>query len=114
MGVTEEERRTSVADEIFAWDRTVSRPMEMQSIKYLSESARNIGSEQFLGQFQLRSLGDDDIQEMWRRYDRDDSGELDHAELRIMLEDLLELQCGHRNVSDDTLRACMEGCDLNN
>jgi len=34
--VTEEERKTSVADEIFAWDRTVSRLMEMQSDLYLS------------------------------------------------------------------------------
>ena len=30
--VSEEERKTSVADEIFAWDRTVSRLMDAQVI----------------------------------------------------------------------------------
>ena len=37
---------------------------------------------------------------MWRRYDQDDNGYLDMDELHILLEDLLERQCGHRNLSD--------------
>eukprot|EP00928_Gymnodinium_smaydae_P093898 TRINITY_DN7824_c0_g7_i1.p1 TRINITY_DN7824_c0_g7~~TRINITY_DN7824_c0_g7_i1.p1 ORF type:complete len:485 (-),score=70.17 TRINITY_DN7824_c0_g7_i1:248-1702(-) len=40
--VSDEERKTSIADEIFAWDRTVSRLTEMQSTAYLSEAASNL------------------------------------------------------------------------
>lgn len=41
-----------------------------------------------------------DFKDMWRRYDQDDNGYLDMDELHILLEDLLERQCGHRNLSD--------------
>jgi len=111
--VTEEERKTSVADEIFAWDRTVSRFMEMQSTKYLTDVAQSMDAEQFLGQFKLKSLGDDDMKEMWRRYDKDESGELDMQELRHLLEDLTEKQKGHRNVTDEVFDACKEVIDTN-
>jgi len=110
--VTEEEKKTSVADEIFAWDRTVSRLIEMQSVKYLSEQARTLDSDQFLGQFNLQSLSEDDLTEMWRRYDADDSGEIDESELKVMLEDLLERSQGHRDVSDDLLNLCKDTIDL--
>mmetsp|Transcript_81857 Transcript_81857/g.213074 ORF Transcript_81857/g.213074 Transcript_81857/m.213074 type:complete len:640 (-) Transcript_81857:255-2174(-) len=110
--VTEEEKKTSVADEIFAWDRTVSRLIEMQSVKYLSEQARNIDSEQFLGQFNLQALTDDDLVEMWRRYDADDSGEIDEQELRKMLEDILEKHQGHRSLSSEVYRMCKDAIDL--
>merc|ERR1712232_209446 len=50
FSVTEEDRKNSVADEIFAWDRTVSRLMEMQSTKYLSDVVRDMDSEQFMSQ----------------------------------------------------------------
>jgi len=88
--VTEEERRTSVADEIFAWDRTVSRLLEMQSTKYLTEQAREIDAEQFLGQFNFRSMTDEDLSDMWRRYDSDDNGTLNQEELHFLLEDIRE------------------------
>lgn len=109
----EEEKRTSTFDEIFAWDRTASRLIEMQSVKYLSEVARLIDGEQFLGQFNITSLSDDDLAEMWRRYDRDDSGAIDPEELRIMLEDIMEKHKGHRNLTDDVFTLCMEKIDLN-
>jgi len=110
--VTEEDKKTSVADEIFAWDRTVSRLIEMQSTKYLSMVSRQMDGDQFLGMFSLTSLTDDDLDEMWRRYDRDDNGTIDPEELRIMLEDVLEKYQGHRNVSDEVLNVCMETMDL--
>lgn len=111
--VSDEERKTSVADEIFAWDRTVSRLMEMQSTKYLIQAARSLDAEQFLGQFALKSLTDADLREMWQRYDEDDSGELDMRELRCFLEDLTEKHRGHRNVSDEVFTACLEVIDRN-
>lgn len=108
---SEDDKANSTYDEIFAWDRTASRLIEMQSTKYLSESARSIDGEQFLGQFNLMSLSDDDLYEMWRRYDRDDSGEIDEDELRAMLQDLLEMHKGHRNLTDDVFEVCMAAID---
>ena len=85
--VTEEERKTSVADEIFAWDRTVSRLMEMQSAVYLSSAVRALSGDQFLGQYKMKSLSDQDFKDLWRRYDQDDSGFLDMrlVPIQIML-----------------------------
>jgi len=111
--VTEEERKSSIADEIFAWDRTVSRLMEMQSIKYLTDTLRALDSEQFIDQYKLQVLTDEDIMDMWRRYDADDGGSIDTHEFRIFLEDLLEKQKGHRNLSDDVFQACMDTVDTN-
>eukprot|EP00933_Yihiella_yeosuensis_P050176 TRINITY_DN47938_c0_g1_i1.p1 TRINITY_DN47938_c0_g1~~TRINITY_DN47938_c0_g1_i1.p1 ORF type:complete len:593 (+),score=127.47 TRINITY_DN47938_c0_g1_i1:41-1819(+) len=111
--VTEEERKTSVADEIFAWDRTVSRLIEMQSKQYLTNVTRKLDAGQFLGQFKLKALTDQDFEEMWRRYDKDDSGHLDMEELRFLLEDLLEKQKGHRNVSDELFETCVDVIDTN-
>jgi len=111
--VTEEERKTSIADEIFAWDRTVSRLIEMQSTQYLKDVARSLDGEQFLAQYKLKSLTDEDFKDMWRRYDKDDSGHLDMSELRVLLEDLLEKQMGHRNLSDELFESCKQSVDTN-
>ncbi|CAJ1387905.1 unnamed protein product [Effrenium voratum] len=106
--VTEEERKTSVADEIFAWDRTVSRLMEMQSAAYLSAASRALSADQFLGQYKLKSLSDQDFKDLWRRYDQDDNGVLDMEEFQILLGDLMELQVGHRNISEELFQVCLE------
>jgi len=111
--VPEEEKRTSTADEIFAWDRTVSRLTEMQSTKYLSEVTRKLDTDEFYGQFKLKALTDEDMKQMWMRYDGDDSGHLDRNELRHMLEELLERQKGHRNLSDEAFESCMAFIDIN-
>lgn len=111
--VSDEERKTSVADEIFAWDRAVSRLMEMQSTTYLTTTVRSLSGTQFLGQYKLKSLSDQDFKDMWRRYDQDDNGYLDMDELHILLEDLLERQCGHRNLSDELFDICVNIIDKN-
>lgn len=98
-------------DEIFAWDRTASRLIEMQSVKYLTAFVKKIDGEQFLGQYNMFALTDDDLQDMWRRYDRDDNDYIDADELQFMLEDILEKHQGHRFLSDDVLRACMTVMD---
>eukprot|EP00933_Yihiella_yeosuensis_P043629 TRINITY_DN3852_c0_g1_i1.p1 TRINITY_DN3852_c0_g1~~TRINITY_DN3852_c0_g1_i1.p1 ORF type:complete len:638 (+),score=149.00 TRINITY_DN3852_c0_g1_i1:190-2103(+) len=110
--VSEEEMKTSTHDEVFAWDRTVSRLIEMQSVKYLNEIARTMESDQFLAMFKLTSLSEEDMDELWRRYDGDDSGEIDRDELRLMLEDILEIHQGHRNLSDEVFELCMEAIDI--
>jgi len=109
--VTEEDKRTSVADEIFAWDRTASRLIEMQSTKYLSEFGRKMDGDQFLGMFNMNTLSDDDLYEFWRRYDRDDSGEIDHDELRLFLQDVIEVTRGHRNVAPEVFEECLNAMD---
>jgi len=113
FAVTEDEKKSSVADEIFAWDRTASRLIEMQSVKYLSQSARLMPGEQFLGQFDLKSLHEEELSELWRRYDRDDSGALDQEELRLMFEDFVELHQGHRQVSEDVYTESFMDIDAN-
>lgn len=109
--VSAEDKTNSTFDEVFAWDRTVSRLIEMQSVKYLSELARTLDGDQFLGQFNFKALTDEDITEMWRRYDKDDSGAMDAKEVRFMLEDILEKHQGHRNISDDVYNLCMTTID---
>eukprot|EP00438_Fugacium_kawagutii_P011431 Skav235904 [mRNA] locus=scaffold256:178279:188756:+ [translate_table: standard] len=94
--VSEEERKTSVADEIFAWDRTVSRLME--AWQQLMATACDLRWQ--LGMW-LPGGYPNDFKDMWRRYDLDDNGVLDMDELHVLLEDLLERQCGHRNLSDE-------------
>uniref|UniRef100_A0A7S2PJF2 EF-hand domain-containing protein n=1 Tax=Zooxanthella nutricula TaxID=1333877 RepID=A0A7S2PJF2_9DINO len=114
--VTEEEKRTSVADEIFAWDRTVSRLIEMQSMKYISEHTRLIDSDQFFSQFNFQSLSNEDLVEMWRRYDGDDDGQIHEGDLRQMIEDIMEQHNGYRGMRQeefdshkDTLDADRDG-----
>lgn len=100
FSLSEEEKRNSTFDEVFAWDRTVSRLIEMQSVKYLSEVTRLMSSDEFLGQFDLAALLEDEKKELWRRYDFDDSGCLDRQKVRVMFEDILETYKGHRQLSD--------------
>lgn len=109
--VTEEEKKNSAFDEVFAWDRTASRLTEMQSVEYLSEWARDMQGEQFLTQYELTTLSDDDITDMWIRYDKDGSGAIDFDECRIMFEDVMEVTQGHRHVSDELIQmmfTCMD------
>lgn len=111
--VSDADRQTSVADEIFAWDRTVSRLMEMQSMKYLTDVSQNLDAEQFLGQFNLRQVSNEDMVQLWRRYDKEGADEINMTELRFLLEDITEIKKGHRNVSDEVFNACVEIIDLN-
>jgi len=99
--VAEEESGNTAFDEIFAWDRTVSRLIEMQSVEYLSAWLRDVDGEQFLSQLELTSLTEDDISDLWTRYDKDGNGTIDQEECRIMLEDVMEVTQSHRHVSDD-------------
>mmetsp|Transcript_66816 Transcript_66816/g.186505 ORF Transcript_66816/g.186505 Transcript_66816/m.186505 type:complete len:536 (-) Transcript_66816:102-1709(-) len=112
FSVSEEDRKNSSFDEIFAWDRTASRLIEMQSVEYLSQWARAVDGEQYLGQFELTSLSEEDIVDMWVRYDKDGSGEIDRDECRLMLADVMEVTSGHRHVSDDLLEMIFADMDV--
>lgn len=84
----------------------------MQSVEYLSKWAREIDGDQFLEQYDLMSLSDDDLADMWIRYDKDDSGAIDPEELRLMLEDVMELTQGHRHISDQLFNMIFKDMDL--
>jgi hypothetical protein len=109
--VTEEEAKHSAFDEVFAWDRTASRLTEMQSVEYLSEWIREIDSEQFLNTFELTNLSDDEIADLWTRYDLDGNGSVDKVECRTMLEDVMEVTQSHRHISDELFELMFEQMD---
>jgi predicted ATPase/Ca2+-binding EF-hand superfamily protein len=112
--VSEEEKRTSQFDEVFAWDRTASRLTEMQSIEYLTDVSRRIDAEQFAAQFDFDALADEDLVELWRRYDADDSGVLDEDEISEMFADILEKKVGHRNIPRSVVKHCFQVMDEDN
>ncbi|KAF4664994.1 Lactation elevated protein 1 [Perkinsus olseni] len=112
FSISEEDKSSSAFDEVFAWDRTVSRLMEMQSGEYLSEHARKLSADQMLGQYELNNLSKEDMDDLWFRYDRDDSGSIDVSELTLLLEDLTEHVEGHRNVPAEVVIASMDFLDL--
>merc|ERR1719198_2284564 len=109
--VSEEESKNTAFDEIFAWDRTASRLIEMQSVEYLSQWIREVDGEQFLSQLELTSLSDDDITDLWTRYDKDGNGTIDQDECRYMLQDVMEVTQHHRHVSDELFNAMWSEMD---
>jgi len=109
--VSDEDRKTSTADEIFAWDRTVSRLSEMQSYEYLSQWAREMEGAQYLSMYQLSALDDDAVEDVWMRYGNTTSGIVGKDEIRKMLGDVFQATQGHRDVSDEVLAMCMAAMD---
>lgn len=86
------DKKTAVQDEIFAWDRTVSRITEMSSIDYLRAHSQKLPYTEFWGQMDLSHFTDEEIDEAWHRYDVDDSGELDSEEMRVLLLEVKKYQ----------------------
>ena len=99
-------------DEAFAFDRTVSRLIEMQSEEYrqtphtstrqaaVAAAAASEGQEEaeavvemgeaadeepFLLRFESQLLSDADIRSIWAEYDADSSGSLDRQEVERMV-----------------------------
>merc|ERR1719160_2311795 len=56
----EVDKASAVQDEIFAWDRTVSRLIEMQSSEYLKAQAQEVPVEEYWNMFDLARISDDD------------------------------------------------------
>eukprot|EP00406_Dinophysis_acuminata_P073293 CAMPEP_0179243954 /NCGR_PEP_ID=MMETSP0797-20121207/17808_1 /TAXON_ID=47934 /ORGANISM="Dinophysis acuminata, Strain DAEP01" /LENGTH=576 /DNA_ID=CAMNT_0020951455 /DNA_START=83 /DNA_END=1814 /DNA_ORIENTATION=+ len=86
------DKKTAVQDEIFAWDRTVSRITEMSSIDYLRAHSQKLPYTEFWGQMDLSHFTDEEIDEAWHRYDVDDSGELDSEEMKVLLLEVKKYQ----------------------
>ena len=100
-------------DEIFAWDRTVSRLIEMQSEDYLKAQAQEVPVEEYWAMFDLARISDDDIERIWLRYDDDGSKELDRKEFRKLAEDIIHATGGDRNISESVVEEIFQEVDTN-
>jgi len=99
------------SDEAFAFDRTLSRLIEMSSHEYLVRSVasheQNKGGALLL--YQSESvLSQEQALELFRGYDSDGSGYLEEDELKLLMMDLSERMRGHRNVEETEVR-CNHG-----
>jgi len=113
---------SATKDEVFAWDRTVSRLNEMSSHEYLIRN--RVGSEQhrayaagelaepLLLYETSSSLSRAEALQLFRAYDVDASGLLEPAEVRLLLEDLCERRSGHRNVPDALVEEALMHMDM--
>ncbi len=101
------DKKTAVQDEIFAWDRTVSRLTEMSNIDYLRDHSRRLSIKEFWTQFDLGEFLDEEIDEIWHRFDVDDSLELDERELRDMMNEVYSFH-GLENQEDQLTQSDFE------
>jgi predicted ATPase len=83
-------RKSSTVDEIFAWDRTVSRLTEMTSVEYLIRHIRKLTPQEFFGQFDLDAhmLPEADLRQIFVRYDKNNDSVIAVAGLNRMVSDL--------------------------
>ena len=107
-------------DEVFAFARTESRLMEMQTKEYLRRSAATTkkGSSDGLNFDSADLLTPATIEAIWRRNEFDDKASLSHDQLKSLLSELIELVEGpateaEGNISDDEVRVAMKILDAN-
>eukprot|EP00250_Pteridium_aquilinum_P010501 c19432_g1_i1 orf=673-2334(-) len=99
-------------DEEFAFARTVSRLTHMQSLDYLSAPWASPGKE-FICHLEKSRLQEGDLRRIWDRYNVDADSRLSRSELMLMMEDLNEIKCGHRNVPEEMLDDVFRKLDAN-
>jgi len=99
-------------DEVFAFDRTVSRLVEMSGKTYLSQAIPAHGTA-LLEEVLVGADAYGVVERLFNEYDVDGSGAIDEDELHAFLSDVSELSRGHRNVSRAELRAVLEEIDGN-
>jgi Ca2+-binding EF-hand superfamily protein len=99
-------RRFSSLDEVFAWDRTVSRLTEMTSVEYQIKHARKLSAKQFFGQYDLLgdSINENELREIFARYDKNNDGIIALAGLNRMINDI-NLYISEGSSPDDALIA---------
>lgn len=108
------------ADEVFSFDRTISRLHEMQSHAYLIRAATKGPLGHCLAPGNRTppllyesgsALTEVEAEELWDSYDLNVSGWLEHPEVRFLLQDLCGLRRGHRNVCDESATHVIELMD---
>ena len=107
-------------DEVFAFDRTLSRLKEMRSHAYLVRAATSgAGGHSLFSENRVpvllfetgSALQASEASQLFTSYDVDASGALERPEIRLLLQDLCERRRGHRNVSDEELDYAMAAMD---
>eukprot|EP00939_MAST-03C_sp_MAST-3C-sp1_P003230 g3230.t1 len=81
-------------DEAFAWARTASRLIEMQSQEYVHRVHGKMDASEYLYPIQLQAMSTADVDKLWDRYDADRNGFIDDDEFQIMVEELLTVKKG--------------------
>jgi peroxisome-assembly ATPase len=90
-------------DEAFAWARTASRLIEMQSEEYVHSAHVSMDAEEF-----LYSLSTDDVSDLWDRYDADRNGFIDDSEFEVLCNELLAVRRGpfaEISLTEDVMKA---------
>ena len=105
-------------DEVFAFDRTLSRLKEMRSHKYLVRAAtggnRLASKEKRIPALLYEegtAVSASEAAALFQSYDVDASGSLEPPEVRMLLEDLCERRRGHRNVTDEEVEHAISFMD---
>ena len=84
-------KKDSATDEVFAWDRTVSRLTEMVSEDYQVRHARTLPVHEFYGQFDLdKQLTPDEIHDIFVRFDENNDSVISPIQLNHMVNELAE------------------------
>ncbi|CAM9355328.1 unnamed protein product [Discosporangium mesarthrocarpum] len=104
-------RRDVMPDEVFAFDRTISRLVEMQGQEYLKSRAWRPSGPNFLVQYTIEGLTHQDLLDIWQNYDLNSDGKMDRDELYLLMEDLCEAKNGHRNVPEVALELSFQAMD---
>ena len=90
-------------DEAFAWARTASRLIEMQSEEYVHSAHVSMDAEEF-----LYSLSTEDVSDLWDRYDADRNGFIDDNEFEVLCKELLAAWRGpfaEISITEDVMKA---------
>lgn len=90
FNLDEQTKKSSSIDEVFAWDRTVSRLTEMTSVEYLIKHSRKLAPQEFFGQYDLdaKSFSVNELREIFARYDKNNDSIIVIAGLNRMINDI--------------------------
>ena len=111
---------TAAQDEVFAFDRTLSRLREMRSHAYLVRAASaGMGGHALFNTNRVPVLlyesesvmSEAEASQLFTSYDVDASGALERPEIKLLLQDLCERRRGHRNVSEEEVEHAYEQMD---
>jgi len=106
--LTSTSRRNAARDEEFAWDRAVSRLMEMQTKEFQEAPWNPKAGSWLLKQARVTEVVPPQVlRSIWQRYDRNRDNVLDETELECLIGDLNQMRSGHRHVSEEQLDAVM-------
>ena len=85
---TVDQETKSFIDEVFAWDRTLSRITEMVSQEYQISHLRRLSVDDFYGQFDLENLTPHELHTIFLRYDKNNDSVIAVSGLNRMVNEI--------------------------